>query len=418
MEKINAIVKETLLSLDHDSTLATPNNYHKKFCEIAKRHDIKVDDCALFKKLVEQLTVEEQAEIEEKNIETFEDLIPLLLERVSAKNVSTLAQLMKKALSPSIHINLDESLTNFSIKIGNSPELMFEEDIQEEMQKFITKRFEADQNVVKQKTADIAKLVTLMGKYLNDAINSSTYGTNSVADIKDELVSIDIGSDSFKELTALQSKLITAATTIETEMQEVSKKLSHGRNHVQDLESKIQSLESELHHAKREGAIDHLTGLLTRRAYERAAQTIEKQYVRNDLQYAVIFFDIDHFKKINDTYGHDGGDVILSTYAKILKSQTRDTDIVGRYGGEEFVAIIQYKLKRELLQYLKRVKTIIRDNNFNYKDQQIHITFSAGVTLRSDHATYESAIQKSDVLLYEAKESGRNKIILEDGTVL
>jgi len=158
--------------------------------------------------------------------------------------------------------------------------------------------------------------------------------------------------------------------------------------------------------------------LLTRRAYEESIKKIENEFIRNNTQYAIVFFDLDHFKKVNDTYGHEAGDIILSTFAKVLNKNTRDLDIVGRYGGEEFIAVIHFNLKRELLKYLKRIKTIINDNSFIYKSKNIHVTFSAGVAVRNDHKSYDSTVQKADVLLYQAKEAGRNKIILEDGTVI
>ncbi len=123
-------------------------------------------------------------------------------------------------------------------------------------------------------------------------------------------------------------------------------------------------------------------------------------------------------KKINDTYGHEAGDVILKTFAKILEKQTREYDAICRYGGEEFVVIVHFKLKRELLGYLKRVKTIVTENKFVYKDERIHITFSAGVATRSRYKHYDDAIKKADELLYEAKNSGRNKIVLDDGKVI
>ena len=142
---------------------------------------------------------------------------------------------------------------------------------------------------------------------------------------------------------------------------------------------------------------------------------IESSYNRINTQYAIVFFDLDHFKKINDTYGHEGGDVVLSTFGKIINKSVRDHDIVGRYGGEEFVAIIHFNINRELLQFLKRIKTIVTENSFLYKDQKIKVTFSAGVALRSSYDSYENALQKADMLLYQAKEAGRNKIILENG---
>ncbi|MGD9555141.1 MAG: diguanylate cyclase, partial [Arcobacteraceae bacterium] len=92
--------------------------------------------------------------------------------------------------------------------------------------------------------------------------------------------------------------------------------------------------------------------------------------------------------------------------------------VICRYGGEEFVAIVHFKLKRELLGYLKRLKTIVAENKFVYEDKRIQITFSAGVSVRSQYKTYEEAIKKADELLYEAKNNGRNKIILDDGKIL
>ncbi|NQY92661.1 MAG: GGDEF domain-containing protein, partial [Campylobacteraceae bacterium] len=253
---------------------------------------------------------------------------------------------------------------------------------------------------------------------LNDAISSSGSGSDNVSNIKDKIESLDMSTGDLKELSVLQSKLVSAALSIENEMSAVGAKFKDGKSQVSKLELKIQKLEEELDSAKKESTIDHLTGLLTRRAFDDEMQRIEGLYQRNGTQYALIFFDIDHFKKVNDTFGHEGGDVILKTFAKVLQKETRENDIVCRYGGEEFVAIIHFNLKRELLKYLKRIKNIITQNKFLYKDNKIEITFSAGTTLRNQYESYTNALQKSDLLLYEAKESGRNKIIIDDGTII
>ncbi len=417
--QINSIVKDTLINLKQKGIPATPNEYHKEFCNVSKTYNLSIKECKQFKQLVSKLSKNEQIEIESKGIETFEDMIPILLNRVSKDNVNTLAKLFQEAVTPSISIDVDENLQKFSIKIGNSPALLFEEDIQKEMQEFITKRFEADKKVVKQKTSDIAKLLTLMGQYFNDAIHSSGKGSKEVSNIKSQIQSIDMQkSNGFEELTELQSKLIDAALTIENEMSHVGEKLSSGKSEVEALEQKIKKLEEELDKTREQSTKDHLTGVLTRGAYEEEVKKIEANFERNNTQYAIIFFDLDHFKKINDTHGHQAGDIILSTFAKVLNKNTREFDIVGRYGGEEFVAVVHFNLKRELLKYLKRIKAIINDNDFLYKKEKIHVSFSAGVAIRNNHPSYESAIQKADMLLYQAKESGRNKIIIEDGTTI
>lgn len=416
MDKITLIVKDTLTNLKKAQVPASPNNYHKEFCKVAKSYDLKFEECFQFKTLVEQLNADEQKEIKNNNVETIEDLIPILLKRIATKNAKTLSSLLTGAMTPSIQVTIDDKLAKFSLTIGNSPELIFEEDIQKEMQKFITKRFEADKKVVKQKTEDIAKLVTLMGQYLNDAIHSSAEGSNSVSSIKDELALIQIDSDD--GLSEIQTRLITAAISIENEMTEVGKKLFTGKSQVAELEDKVKSLEEELDDTKKKSDKDHLTGLYTRGAFEKEAKILENNYLKKGNQYAVVFFDLDHFKKVNDTYGHEGGDMVLSTFAKVIQSQTREMDRIGRYGGEEFLAIINYKNTKELISYLKRIKSISSNNDFLYNNEKIHVTFSAGVTLRSDHKTYESALQKADVLLYEAKNGGRDKIVLEDGSAI
>ena len=418
MSQITDVVKKTLLNLGDKKIDITPNAYQKEFCKVAKSLKVSIQECSKFKELVTKLHESEQKEVADKKIESMDDLVELLLNRVAAKNLDTLASLFKASITPSINIELDENLAKFSIKIGNSPALMFEEDIQKEMQSYITKRFEADRSVVKQKTEDIAKLVTLMGKYLNDAISSSGSGSDSVSGIKDKIESLDMTTNNLKELSLLQSKLVSAALSIENEMSAVGEKFKDGKSQVSQLEEKIHKLEEELDSAIKESTTDHLTGLLTRRAFDDEMQKIENRYLRNDTQFAIIFFDIDHFKDVNDTYGHEGGDVILKTFAKVLQKETRENDIVCRYGGEEFVAVIHFNLKRELLKYLKRIKSIITQNKFLYKNQKIQITFSAGTTIRSKYETYTNALQKSDLLLYEAKESGRNKIIIDDGTVI
>ncbi|MEA1914918.1 MAG: diguanylate cyclase [Campylobacterota bacterium] len=419
MSSIDNVVKATLINLAKKKKNATPNEYHKEFCNVSQSMNLSFSDCTLFKELVSKLNKEEQTEIENNNIETSSDLIPVLLNRIATKNLDKLASLINDSMTPSISLEIDDKLAKFSVKIGNSPSMMFEEDIQNEIQSFITKRFEADKTIVKQKTSDIAKLVTLMGQYLNDAITSSGRGETHVSDIKDKIEAIEIHpATDHEDLSLLQSQLINAAISIENEMANVGKKMQDGKSQVDVMQDEIHQLKADLQDARRESELDHLTGLLTRRAFEKEMDRIESEYTRLGHDYAVVFYDLDYFKNINDTYGHDGGDVILSTFAKILKQQTRDLDIVCRYGGEEFVAVIHYTLKRDLLKYLKRVKNIMQKNKFVYNNQKIKMTYSAGVATRDQHNNYADAIQSADMLLYKAKESGRDKIILSDGTEL
>ena len=368
-----------------------------------------------FQNILAQLTQEEKREVISNNIDCPEKLIPLLLKRVNSQNVRQLANLLKRSLLPSICVKTDDEIDQLFSKIENNNNLLFTKEVQDKIEDFINQRFERDKKVVIEKTSDISKLVLLMEDYLNEAISSNGSGSKNVLNIKEKIEAINIQENGLEALSKLQNELVNAASSIEKEMNSVTNKLQTGRTKVQELEEKVKTLEDELTRTKTENMKDHLTGLLTRRAFSDEVKRIESAYERIKTQYAVIFFDLDFFKKLNDTYGHECGDVVLSTFGKILNKSVRDHDIVGRYGGEEFVAIIHFNLNRELLQFLKRIKTIVSDNRFLYKDKKIKVTFSAGVAIRNNYETYENTLQKADMLLYQAKENGRNKIVLENG---
>ncbi|MCB9096658.1 MAG: diguanylate cyclase [Arcobacter sp.] len=369
----------------------------------------------IFKGFLSQLNDEENLKVVSQNINTPEKLIPLLLKRVHPKNVHILASIIKQSLLPSICEETNDEIDKLFTKIEEDANLLFDKNIQEKIKEFITKRFERDKQVVIEKTSDISKLVVLMEEYLNEAISSNGSGTKNVLNIREKIEAININENGLEALSKLQNELINAASLIEKEMSTVTDKLETGKTKVQELEEKVKTLEEELNKTKIENMKDHLTGLLTRKAFGDEVKKIESSYKRLNTQYAVVFFDLDHFKKLNDTYGHECGDVVLSTFGKILNKSIRDLDIVGRYGGEEFIAIIHFNLNRELLQFLKRIKSIVVENSFLYKDKKIKVTFSAGVAIRSSYDTYENTVQKADMLLYKAKENGRNKIILENG---
>ena len=368
-----------------------------------------------FENILNQLNEEERSEVKLNNIDLPEKLIPLLLKRVHPQNVQQLAVLIKQSVLPSICPKTDDEIDQLFSKIEKEPNLLFMQEIQDKIEDFINKRFERDKRVVIERTSDISKLVLLMEEYLNEAISSNGSSSKNVLNIKEKIESINVSENGLEALTKLQNELINAATSIEKEMDTVTDKLQSGKTKVQELEEKVKTLEDELTRTKTENMKDHLTGLLTRKAFSEEMKKVESAYERIKTQYAVVFFDLDHFKKLNDTYGHECGDVVLSTFGKILNKSVREHDVAGRYGGEEFVAIIHFNINRELLQFLKRIKTIVTENSFLYKEKKIKVTFSAGVAIRSSYATYENTLQKADMLLYQAKENGRNKIILENG---
>ncbi len=407
--------KQTILNLSKNNIDITPREYSKEYCKVAKELKLSQEECNYFEKLLNKISKEEIIHSNIKEVETIYDIIEILLLRAPKKNISKMSELIQSSLQPSISLTINDDLQSFCIKIGDSPSLLFEESIQQEMEKFIEKRFEVDKKIVAQKTADIARLISLMNKYLSDAIDSNKSGSTNVSDIKDEIQSISISGSTKDELNQLQTKLVQAAITIENEMTSVSKNLESGKGEVVVLENKVKVLERELAQSKLKNTKDFLTNTLNRRTYEEEIKKFENEYNRRDQNYAIIFFDIDHFKKVNDTYGHECGDIILKTFASLLLKLTRDIDIVARYGGEEFVVALHYNDKSELEKYITRIKNVITKNKFIYKDNKLKITFSAGVQIRSENNSADETITKADKLLYKAKETGRNKVIFWNG---
>jgi diguanylate cyclase (GGDEF)-like protein len=258
---------------------------------------------------------------------------------------------------------------------------------------------------------EISKLITLTDKYLADALHNSTQSSKNVSNIKGELKVIKIKDSINKDINTLYTKLVNTVNSIEDEMDTVHKNLMSSKNEVSSLQSKVKKLERELENSKIESSTDHLTGLLNRRSFEMKLDILDDLFKTSKKNYAIIFFDIDHFKDVNDTYGHEAGDIILKTFSALLLKLTKETDTLARYGGEEFIAIIEYTNLDGLNSYINRIKNVVNKNKFIYENQKIQITFSGGVELRSNHKTAKNTIKNADKLLYKAKQSGRNKII-------
>ena len=149
--------------------------------------------------------------------------------------------------------------------------------------------------------------------------------------------------------------------------------------------------------------IDPLTKLSNRRALHNYVN----EYLQKNAQYSVIFCDIDHFKKLNDTYGHDFGDKVLTTVAKTLKKNLRSSDFVARWGGEEFVIILQNQdlsLAKKLAERLRKAIQSLQS------ELDIEVTCSFGVAQRSGEESVEETIKRADEALYRAKKRGRNRV--------
>ncbi len=164
---------------------------------------------------------------------------------------------------------------------------------------------------------------------------------------------------------------------------------------------------------ERIGYYDELTCLPRRSIMNRLLEINIAQYCRGHLEdFCFILMDIDHFKRINDTYGHPAGDYVLATMAGIMNSAKRKEDELGRYGGEEFFALCQGGISTGL-EFTERLRSMINDHDFVWRDARLEVRFSAGVAAASElpELSAEAIIQLADRRLYVAKENGRNRSV-------
>jgi diguanylate cyclase (GGDEF)-like protein len=159
---------------------------------------------------------------------------------------------------------------------------------------------------------------------------------------------------------------------------------------------------------------DELTGLLNRRGFVSAARQLIERLAREREQVSVLAFDLDHFKKINDRFGHATGDAALRVFSDVAGVSLRATDVLGRLGGEEFVAVLRGNANDAAVA-AERVRAAFQEAGAIVADQPLGATVSVGVACGEPGADVMTLVAAADVALYKAKENGRNRVELADG---
>jgi len=158
--------------------------------------------------------------------------------------------------------------------------------------------------------------------------------------------------------------------------------------------------------------LDQLTGLGNRRHAEIHLQSRIDQLARYSWPFGLLYFDIDLFKRVNDTYGHDAGDRVLKVVAQTAQAGVRSFDIVSRWGGEEFTAIVENTDGQALLAVAEKLRRLVENTPLALVGDTIVTTVSVGATLGAPHDSIESLVKRADELMYESKERGRNRVTL------
>jgi diguanylate cyclase (GGDEF)-like protein len=217
-----------------------------------------------------------------------------------------------------------------------------------------------------------------------------------------------------RELEDLRWTLIREIEKLTKGHHELAEKLDNTHHYLRLVESDSRQLSDELSRVRLLSLTDELTGLPNRRAFLRRIEDEVARVQRYGFPLSLALIDLDHFKQVNDRYGHSGGDEVLKIYSKNILSIFRHHDLVARYGGEEFAVLLPNTQEEGSMRALNKVKARAEETRWQFNDEMIAVpTFSSGVSLYKPGETASAFIERADKALYRAKRLGRNRVELD-----
>lgn len=215
----------------------------------------------------------------------------------------------------------------------------------------------------------------------------------------------NLQSQTIDELIAFILKIATLDISLAAETYHMSR--------VNDLQINLDDLHYRHSQLEHEAGLDYLTGLANRQRIMMLLLNSFKNRQRDNFPLSVIMCDLDLFKMVNDNYGHQVGDLVLQTIAARIESAVREKDVIGRYGGEEFIVVLANKNLSQAAQIAERIRTQIADAPIKTSNTAIHMTISLGVAEACKHDNVEKLIARADAALYRAKKNGRNSVVVD-----
>jgi diguanylate cyclase len=342
-----------------------------------------------------------------------DDVLEMLpkLEECLAKDedFSELVDAVIFSLTPSYAHFMDDEIAILNKQLKKDPSLITSKNMAKEIKILTKKRIKKDKEEIKKKFVDIDKIAETLSRKVISLLKNSDASGEEIKIISKDLQKIDT-NDKFE---IVKEKLITITVGLDEEIKKFSDELQKENEEISVLRKKIDVLENELKKVKKEAKTDALTNMFNKKALTDKLKKQEEFYKRFNRNYSVIFFDIDHFKNVNDTYGHEAGDVILKSVGLLLNRYSRDIDILGRFGGEEFIIIAPETEKEGAYKFADKIRQVIQKTKFMYKKTRIKITISAGVAERKETTGVDETVELADKRLYKAKNGGRNRVEFE-----
>jgi diguanylate cyclase len=269
------------------------------------------------------------------------------------------------------------------------------------LMQFFEKRIE-DEKVLKNEKAELKGMIVSLGNTIKEfAVYSGDVGDNLSGHI-DKMRESEVTND----ILEIKDHIISEANKIKEETQTLKVELEKYKEKTSELTKRLEKTEAE-------AFMDSLTGVFNRNAYNTEMARFIKEFERYKNPFSLVVLDIDHFKNVNDTYGHAIGDEILKAIADVLKNSVRETDRIFRYGGEEFVIWLDKVEMIAAIQTADKIRKMIESKKLDSIDKSLTVTASLGVTSVKEKDTVVTVFDRADKALYRAKNGGRNQVRFE-----
>lgn len=249
--------------------------------------------------------------------------------------------------------------------------------------------------------------------------SSEQLGAMVLGEVKEINTSVQQASDLATLRQKVQSRLTQIGGHFRDFQAREEERFDAWRERVEQMHSRVQGLERETHNLRevvvkerRLAMLDALTGIANRLAYDERLDVEYKRWVRFREPLSIAVWDVDHFKDLNDRYGHKAGDKVLRVLAQFMARNARQTDFIARYGGEEFIVLLVGTAGDAALRVMEGLRRKIETLGFHFRDHPVKITASCGTTEFREGDTPDTAFDRADKALYEAKEKGRNRCML------
>ncbi len=283
-----------------------------------------------------------------------------------------------------------------------------------EMESFLkqlTQRLqELDKNV--QLNLDSQRESLTDGGRLNSAVEEQMQG---IADSMEQAEELDALKGSVqRHMETIREHLERFSDTEKDRLQQAEQRVAELTERLHDMEGEARELRANIRKERRAAQVDPLTGIPNRLAYNERLALEQARWARYGSPLCVAVWDVDKFKGVNDTYGHQAGDRVLSVIAKILSKQVRETDFVARFGGEEFVLLLPETDLQSAMLAADKLRETIAGTEFHHRGVRVPVTISCGVAQFHEGDDDEAVFTRADAALYAAKRAGRNRCMAEN----